>query len=170
MLGSWFTWKLLVESPKGLKTMFPSSFSLPADDSGVSHQSINNPSWGDVSYFYGVFRCSTYSSSPPSASHFSPESAVVISEAQTKGYKDRQRGRDYNLNLMVPCTAVSQLKVNSPCKPAWHRHGSGLVPEPSCSRPVLRPAYLFSHKAPPSSTMLACSRDSVQSLWQPNSQ
>lgn len=43
MLGSWFTWKLLVESPKGLKTMFPSSFSLPADVSGDS-QSINNPS------------------------------------------------------------------------------------------------------------------------------
>lgn len=30
----------------------------------------------------GAFRCCTYSSSPPSASHFSPESAEVTSERE----------------------------------------------------------------------------------------
>lgn len=31
MLVSWFTWKLLVESPKGLRTKFPRSFNLPEE-------------------------------------------------------------------------------------------------------------------------------------------
>lgn len=32
MLVSWFTWKLLVESPKGLRTKFPRSFNLPEEE------------------------------------------------------------------------------------------------------------------------------------------
>lgn len=54
-------------------------------------QSIIHPG-GDVSYFYGVFRCSTYSSSPPSASHFSPESAEVISETNKGIQKQGEEG------------------------------------------------------------------------------
>ena len=45
--GSWLSWKLLVESPKGFSTMFPSSFNLPTerkehDDMSCTYQNFDN--------------------------------------------------------------------------------------------------------------------------------
>lgn len=128
-----------------------------------------------------MFRCCTYLSSPPSISHSSPESAEVTSDRQTG--RDRQvdscqhsvrlKLQNLKMNLILkecglPGSGLSQPSVNSPCRPAWLWSGLGLGPEPSCSPPEPRPAFLSAHKALPSAAMPAHSLDSVLLLRQPD--